>query len=301
MLKDVIAFVTSRTGETSRDILLREINFAWKELWNSDDIPNSLFEISVKPIDNQARITLPWYVDQIRAVKQNWGRIRIHLNTPRPYYQDETFVQSLWVWRVLGYRPMYKSISNATTVDITIAKVETATFKVVLRGPTDNAQDSREELVFQPGDVTKQSTLRFTDLISITKDKLTESNVTIADSLGEEIGLIPNCSFEAKNTIVQITDKCFRVCTDCLCFDILYKAPCPYLYYDDTTILYEEVLMAKTLEWMTLPKDGQEKKATLYSEKAATLLAQFNTNEASTEKKLDVGQNLYTTLYRGYL
>jgi hypothetical protein len=73
------------------------------------------------------------------------------------------------------------------------------------------------------------------------------------------------------------------------------------LYYDDTTILYEEVLMAKTLEWMTLPKDGQEKKATLYSEKAATLLAQFNTNEASTEKKLDVGQNLYTTLYRGYL
>lgn len=302
MLRDIIAFVSSRTGETSRDILIREINFAWKEFWNSDDIPNSLFEITVKPIDDLARITLPWYVDQIRAVKQNWSRARITVNTPRPYYQDDVYGQSIYTWRVLGISPLGRSITNATTLTVILAQAETVVVKVVLRGPTDNAQDTREEITFQIGDTSHETTSRFTDLLSVTKDVLTNQNITINDSLGSSLVLIPNSSFEAKNTLVQITDKCTcTACINCECFDILYKAPCPYLFYDDTPVPFEEVLMAKTLEWMSMPKEGQEKITQNYAVKASNLLNQFNGNESGVEHRLDLGRNAYTSRYVGHL
>lgn len=301
MLKDVIAYVSSRTGETNRDILLREINFAWKEFWNSDDVPNSLFEITVKPFDTEARITLPWYVDMLRGVKQNGSRNRITLNTPRSYYQDGNYAQSPWTWRILGNSPLTKSIDNATQFTVSVPQAETAIFKVTLRGPTDNAEDTREELTFQIGTTSKTTTKNYTDLVSVTKDVLTAQNVSIINSANEEVSLIPNNGFQANNTIVQIVDKCSQNCVDCSCFDILFKAPCPYLFYDDTVIPFEEVLMAKTLEWMTMPKNGEDAKAAAYAAKAGQLLNQFTANENSVEKRLDLGKNSYTSLYYGHL
>jgi len=302
MLKDVISFVSSRTGETNREVLLREINFAWKEFWNSDDIPNSLFEMTVKPFDAQARITLPHYVGKVRAVKQNWSRERISLYTPRPYYQDTNYVVSPWSWRILGTTPLIKSIDNATTLTVKIPKVENAVFTVTLQGPTDNAQNEREQITFQTTDFAQVTIIRPTDLVSVTKDKITTQNVEILNAAGEVISLIPNDSFSAHNTIVQIIDKCTcNVCTNCQCFDILYKKPCPYLYNDEDTIHLEEVLMAKTIEWMSLPKLKPEQQPSSFNVKAVSLLQQFNNNEVGIEKRMDIGRNPYQKVYSGHL
>jgi len=301
MLKDVIDFIRSRTDLTRTDAL-REINFAWKEIWNSDDLPNSIFEISVAPIDNNARISLPYYVGEIRAVKQKtWGKERIHLNTPRPYYQDDSYFQSPYKWRILGTSPVLTSVVNTTTITLTFDQPVTAQVIVSLIGPNDRGAGVREQVTFEIGDTTHESVNRYSDFEAISKNTITDNDLRVLAADDSVLAIVPNNAFEAANTIVQITDDCFKICNFCRCFDILYKKPAPYLHYDETPVAYQEVLMAKTMEWIMLPKDGQEQKADLFAGKASAMLKGFHYNEQSVEKKLDVGRSHMETLYYGKL
>ena len=142
MLIDVINFVKSRTGLVERDTILREINFAWQELWNGDEIPGTLFEITVKPTDNNFIISLPHYVGKIRGVKESESKVRVALNTPRPFYHDDSYHQNHFTWRVLGTSPLMRHITNATTMTVGFPEAQTMAVRVTLRGPTDNASES---------------------------------------------------------------------------------------------------------------------------------------------------------------
>jgi len=300
MLKDIIEFVMSRTNLT-RESSLREINYAWRETWKSDDLPDSLFEITMEPIDSNSRLSLPWYVYQLRGVKQNFLRMRIHLNTPRPFYQDDSYVQSPFVWRLLGTSPLIRSITNATTVNLSFTEPVTEEVIVSLIGPDDNGSNVREQITFAPNETTKRSTKRYTDFSTITKDKITETDLIVTDASSNELARVPNLDFEARNMVIQITDKCFVCANFCRCFDILYKKKVPYLYYDEQYVPDEEVIQAKTMEWILMPKDGQETKTQMFSEKARQLISQFNGDDRGTEFKIDLGLNKFTTQYRGKL
>lgn len=293
-LKDIIEFIQSRTDLANRDDVVREINNAWAEIWDSDDLPNSLFEISVKTFDQTNRITLPYYVDKIRGVKTQ-DRLRVDLNTPRPYYQDETYFQSPYLWRVLGTTPLKTSITNATAIKLSIAEAATEQFVVTLQGPTDNSTREREQIIFAVGDTEHWTTKNFTDLKEATKNKILSTNVVMTGANDEDYGIIPADAFVANNTVVQITDRCNKCCTACRCFDILYKVPAPYLYYDEQVVPFPGVLITKTLEWIAMPKEGQEQKAILYAEKSKALLTAFNHNDVSVEKKMDLPRNTFCT------
>lgn len=297
MLRDVVRFVQSRTDMTSRDDILREINYAWAEIWNSDDLPNSVFEISVSPADNTPRITLPYFVGFLRAVKANLGRIRVDLNTPRPYYQDETYNQSPYTWRILGKHPLSRTIENATRLKFTVAEAQTMQFTVTVIGTDDHGAEVRDQIVFAVGDLEKFSNKNFTDVSGISKDKFTTCNVNIlglyTDSADVDYGFIPNLEYEVWNTVIQVTDKCTQCCTNCRCFDVLYKRTPPLLYYDEQPVQFQEVLMQKTLEWITVPKEGQEKLAEFYANKGRALLTNYNHNDQAVEKKMDIGRNTF--------
>lgn len=300
MLKDVIDFVVART-QMNRVDALREINHAWREIWNSDDLPDSVFEITLTPVDNNSRISLPWYVGKLRGVKQNygWGRTRVELNTPRPYYQDDVYIQSPFTWRVLGTTPLIRSIINATTVDLTFTEPVTEQVVATLIGPNDNGNQVRELITFPVGETTLRSVNRYKDLLTATKDTITNTDLIITDASSNELARVPNGEFEARNTIVQITDKCFAICNWCRCFDVLYKRATPYLYFDETPIPFQEVLMTKTMEWILLPKDGKEQQTIMHGTKSRELLSQFNADERGVAKKIDVGENNYLTRYWG--
>lgn len=302
MLRDVIAFVQSR-ADLTRDAALREINFAWKEIWASQDLPNSLFELTAVPDANSQRISLPYYVGTIRGVKANCSRRSVALNTPRPAYQEQAYFQSPYVWAILGKSSFNKTITNATTLSISIAKAETARFTVSLTGPTDNATETREQIIFDIGDTEHETTNRFTDAY-ISKDAITTSNVVIKDYNDVELGIVPNGAFDGLNTVIQVLDKCSGLCcaqSVCNCFDVLYKLTCPYLYYDETFVAQQETLMAKTLEWITLPKEGGEAKAKVFAEKASQLAANSNSEDISIEHKMDFAVSPFSTQYRGLI
>lgn len=300
MLKTVIDFITSRTALNRADAL-REINYAWKEIWSSDDMPDSLFEVTVLVDVATSRVSLPWYVGEIRGVRMNTFGPRVVLNTPRPAYQDESYILSPYTWRILGSSPLNSSITNATTLDVSFVEPVSETVIVSLIGPNDNGTDVREQLTFKAGEKIHRSIQRFTDLSALTKDKITQTDMVVVNLDGTTIASVPNSQFEARVKVVQITDKNFIVCNNCRCYDILYKKVTPYLYFDETYVPFEESLMAKTMEWILLPKDGQNDKANAFGEKARNLLVQFNGNERSTEHKMDLGVNKFNSNYRGLI
>lgn len=305
MLRDVIEYVKSRAGIPNRDVALREINFAWKELWNIDDLPGSIMEISAQPETTSGRFTLPPFVGKVRAVKSNSSRLRVFLLTPRSQFQAAEYIQSPYSWIELGTHPLYQTVTNATTLDFSITEAEDIQFAVTIIGPTDRASEDREQITFPIGTLSVQSTKRFTDVRSISKEIFTKSDVLIYDSTETEIGMIPNNAYEGRNTIIQVTDRCTsQLCTECKCYDILYKSPVPILYYDEQSIPggYDEALMTKTLEWIMLPKEGQDQKAILYGEKSKALM-QFNNEESGVGKtqKVDLTGNRFCTQYYGYL
>lgn len=304
MLKDIVEFVKSRAGIPDRSTALREINFAWREIWNIDDLPNSLFEITVVPSDGLAMLTLPFFVGKVRGVKCNRSRIRVELNSPRARYQSDEYIKSPFTWDILGTTPLKQNIVNCSTLDLTIVEPESEELVVTLMGPTDNTSEDREQVIFAPGELTKRTKKRFVDLIGLSKNILTQSDVQVTGPNREDLATIPNCYFGANNIIIQIREKNTTFCPDCECYDVLYKRVPPILYHDETPIPngYDEALMTKTLEWITLPKDGQEQKMLLYAEKAKALLSVNNENEGNGKvQRIDVPTNMFTSHYHGYL
>lgn len=300
MLRDVINFVKSRLSFDD-DRALREINIAYKELWATNDFENSVQEISVMPVDQSNIITLPWYVDVLKAVKLNPSRERVRLFDPRPYYQDETYWQSPFAWRVLGTSPLNTSITNATTLTLTIPKAETARFIVTLQGPSDYSQNTREQVVFEIGDTEHETERAFLDVTSLSKDVLTNNDVKITTASTLDIASIPNHRYEARNTVVQITDKLYKPCNFCQCWDILYKNPCPILVYPETPVPGEESLMNKVMEWVTMPQEDGGAQAALFNLKSEALLKIANNNVKGVDKPLDMQRSPWETRYYGNL
>lgn len=302
MLRDVIALVKARTDLTD-EAILRELNFAYQEVWNNNELPNSLFEITVSKDDQTShRITLPHYVGLIRGVKQNSLKTRIKLFDPKPYYQNNSYFQSPFAWRILGNTPLKRSIENATTVNVSLQQAESAIVIVSLRGPTDTASESLEELTFAIGEVEKESTKRFTDFSVISKDVITQNDVVILDSLDVEIAEIPNNGFTASNTVIQVMDKCYRSCVNCGCFDILYKIPAPVLYSATQEIPFETALVNKVMEVITMPKEGQLELAAAFKQKSDGIIMAHNAERnPGMERRIDCGQGGYNKLYAGTL
>lgn len=289
-LRDIVFFVASRTDLSNRADILREINYAWGEIWESDDLPNSLFEITVKPEENNVSLlTLPHFVGRVRAIKETSTKIRVELNTPRQWYHDDTYFQSPWTHRILGVHPLRKAITNATRLKFTIPVANPSLFNIAVIGADDRASSVRDLLSMGLNQREVWTTRQFSDPTAIVKSALTDFDVTITGANGEDLGVIPNLRYDARNTVLQITGKCATCCTTCRCWDVLYKIPAPVLHYDEQPIEYPEVLMTKTLEWITLPKDGQERKAVLFGDKSRALLTGFNATDKGVTHKLDIG------------
>lgn len=299
MLKTVIDFIVSRTG-LARDKALTEINLAWVDLWNGSDFPDSCYEITVKPEDPTPRMSLPWYVGTIRGVK--WRNMeRVQLLTPRPWYQDHKYYQHSYTWKVLGRSPLSIPIINAGKLSFEMPYPEDFQFTINVEGPTDHSSRDFESIIMPTGETRVTSVKRFTDARGIVKSALTTNDIKVLDNNNDELGLLPNCEYEARNIIVQVTDDCMRDITPCKCFDVLYKMPAPLLVNEYSTVDQPEALMNKTLEWIMISKPDMAQTTMLVGQKAAELLANSNNNDSSVTKKLDVATNRFSTRYHGYL
>ena len=87
MLSDMLQYAAEATGvrdvnSATRAQLLRYINRAGRELYEKYDLPGTVLEVTACVDPTEGQITLPWYVDQIRAAR----RAEIHQPITLQFY-----------------------------------------------------------------------------------------------------------------------------------------------------------------------------------------------------------------------
>lgn len=306
MLSDIKQFAREIVGlPESDDALLRYINRAAQELYDSHDLPNSLWEAFFTFGTQTQLITLPWYVGDIRGVRRHQYSNKIQVVDSRPRYHYSPWVQPLDQWRIIGNTPLTVSQTQAGTLTVTIAVAESTAFTVRIRGQTTTASIASETLTFPAGATSQTTTIQFTQpapfgIVAITKSRKTLTDVTITQSSDAlEIARIPNCMLEASNRLLQVHDGEFNTAfgTDEL-VEVLFKWPFIPLDADEDMFLgtnrYDQAVVWKLREIWHSTRKGEEEIAMLAAAKCRDLMSSLaRTQEATIEKTILETPNPY--------
>lgn len=275
ILKDLLEQVATVTSVSDRDTLVEIVNRAASEIWESTDLPGSLYECYFNLEEGDKYITLPHYVHAIRGVKPCGDYDAAELNTPTPAFNDGAYTHSRWRWRILRITPLLENIEEATTLKIrAVVPVEDEVI-LSLAGPTDIAERGNESILFSIGDQEKFTVGRYKSLDLLVKDIKTPMNFLIYDGSDKLVAEIANNMLEAKNTLIQVYDNCSSALITGCCA-VLYKPTLPPLIEDLDTFpeAYGNALFVKFLEWANLVNKENVDFAVALAGKSNSLVAQ---------------------------
>lgn len=312
MYSDIVRYAQARVGSFAADVYRREINEAWKDIWNAVDLPGSLQRMKISDqFDTScrtAKITLPWFVQELRMAKVQQGP-NIDLNEPGYQFQAGHWFQAPLTWSFVEYTPLERFGGNTAPPLLKLSKKATEQFSVVLIGGMKNRQKVREEVVFTEGSITSQAKTPFITYNSITKSVVTETDIIGYDGANEQMFTLPSATFEARNAIWQTRDLSlvynntgwnFFSC----CYEILYKSTPNYLYYDEDCVLpnFETPVQDATVARLLLTEKGNEERAGVYAKIAIDALSTIASNATKGQRNImDLGPNRYTRSYYGNL
>jgi len=312
MYSDIVRFCQTRAGEFKPEVYRREINEAWKDIWNSVDLPGALQTMKLNDqCDNscgRAVVSLPWFVQELRMAKVLQGP-NIDLNEPGYQFQAGQWFQAPLTWSFVSYTPIERWNGNTAPPLLRISKPATEQFSVVLIGGMKNRQKVREEVVFTEGAVTVQAKTPFITYNSITKSVVTETDILGYDGSGEHMFTLPSATFEARNSVWRTRDLSlvwnnagwnFFSC----CYEILYKSTPNYLQYDEDCVLpnFEDVVQNAAVARLLLVEKGNEERAAIYNTIAKDSMSTIASNATKGQRNImDLGPNRYSRQYWGNL
>lgn len=282
-VKYILEQVGNKTGlspldSSQRATMLRWLNEAAPELYEQSDMPNSLIE-QVFRVNGDQTIALPYCVGELRAVREFYSRIPWHINQMRPRYNQSNWPDMWRNWRLKGEQALQKSITNQSIVTVTVPVVETPNIVVSIAGPTLTAAHAIETLTMDS--VSKSATKNFLDIVSVTKDRVNDYDVTVSDVDDVVLTIIPNNQLEARYLIVDISTLPWSTQPSSQqdhYVEVLYKKALSILSNDADEFPargYDNVLVNKCLQlWME--EQGKVDGATMYDSKATRTLARKN-------------------------
>jgi len=331
MLRDILQSVSEvlqlkpASDAAIRAQLLRYINRAATEIYDSVDLPGSLWEQFFSIDSTQGQITMPWYVDQLRGVRANWMARKITLHDMRPRYHSSPWHQQPLEWRVRGRTPLMRGLGATSQLVVTIPTAQDTTFSVTIVGETTTSAVHTETLTFTPGSITQTTAAQWpandpVAIRSISKDAVTDYDVTVATTADPTtpVAIIPNRLSEARNILIAVNDLWLGGATIPVVADnveILYKRS--YLpLYEDTDVFcdpkLDEAIVWKCREhWYSKDKDEFAlSQAAAASAKCSAIITSICANqESETEKVMQVAPNRFSRAweltdsrwsYRGY-
>jgi len=312
MYSDIVKYVRARVGNADDTALRREINEAWKDVWNAVDLPGSLQKMKINDqFDSScrsAKVTLPWFVQELRMAKVQQGP-NIDLNEPGYQFQAGQWFQAPLTWSFVEYTPLERFGGNTAPPLLRLSKACTEQFSVVIIGGMKNRQKVREEVIFTEGAIEVQAKTPFITYESITKSAVTETDILGFDGAGLQMFTLPSATFEARNGIWQTRDLSlvwnntgwnFFSC----CYEILYKSTPNYLYYDEDCVLpnFETVIQDATVARLLLIEKGNEERAAVYDGLAKSALSMISSNATKGQRNvMDLGPNRFSRQYWGNL
>jgi hypothetical protein len=288
----------------TREKTLALINAAGREMWAATDLPGSVMEQVFILDAAQNQVSLPWYVDQVRAMKWRTGG-KITLTDARPRYHHSPFRQTFDNYRVKHKTPLHTPLSAESQLRVELGAAETEPITVTIIGQTTTAMRTRQVLRILAGATEATTTLQFTTeapfgVTDIVKSARTTADVRIYDALDNEVAFIAASERRASNTIVAITDVDSPASTPANAVEVLYKLPYPELYYDEDTFngmpMLEDAVywLARSNYHYTFTNEEAMAQAVLEKQNAMEVLAKIVENhDTATENKLQFGPNRY--------
>lgn len=311
-LKDLLQHAGEITGTgvidtARRDSLVRMINRASREIYDSGDLPNSLYESVFTVNGDSQMITVPWYAADIRAIRRATYSNVVQLVTMHPRYHYRPWRQPTLQWRIKGHTALSNTLTQTGQLRITIAQAQESAFTVTVRGQTATASLIEETVTFQAGDLTHDTANQWVQaspmgVQTIRKSAKTTCDVVITQTVdGAEVARIPNFLLESRNTLIQVHDGAYTlVYTQNEGAEILYKWPFIELTEDNDQFLrgdiFDQVIIWKMREhWHSVRAGENEPGIALAAKmKCEELLRNIcNNQESATEKMVKYEENPY--------
>lgn len=297
MLRDILINLQDALGISGdRARLVRFINQAYKEYYERTDLPGSVYEQTFEFDVNSQLITLPWYVEQVRAMRRVRANDPVRLLGTAPRYHINPWTQSRTEFYVLGKRATHTPISVESQLVVTIPIAQSTPFTVTIRGQTAAAASITEKLSFAAGDLTKTTATQFAKdnpigIESISRYGEVTADVQVADGAGVVICTIPNAIESPQHTVVQWNnyDAGSYATTDNV-IEVLYKrAFVPLINDSDETVfpaIDNAILWKARAYYASLSKDELAgTQASLAEQKADSLYrAAIDVRELETIK-----------------
>lgn len=307
------------TNDTERSWVVDKINDAAKEIYESDDIPGCLRELTFN-IDSEAQnsslVSLPGYIDKLRGLR--WtsvqgGKIPQNDMVPR-YHLGKGWGANAFSlpFRVIReVYPLKRDISNASVLTFTLPVAEAEDITITIIGKTGNSDRFSETVVIPAGDLTITTAGNYEEVHSIIKSGTNLYNIEITDVEDNNLGTISNAELSPAYKILELIDGNLGPQMNYggqTAIDILYKTrfnpfvnladefPCPNC---------DRIIFYKFAEYYLAQMPGRLMDAVAAGEKAKLLLTNLNVDtEGGKELEMQFGrnglleaQNPYNNLY----
>jgi hypothetical protein len=231
--------------------LVNQINKAWKELYESRDLIHCEREQLVSIDATLQQVTLPWYMGEIRGVRDYYNERRIDLVDMRPRYKSDGWTKSplpQW-WRDKGVSPHKRELLDEGQLTLTIPQAEAAAFSVVVVGRNANAARVSETVTFAAGETEKTTTNTYNEVQSFLNPEPHQYDVSMFDINDNEISVLPNICERALYRTINILPH-YATYTTPWMVEILYKHVPMYLWDDYDELIcpgYDDAVVWQTI------------------------------------------------------
>lgn len=296
----------SPDSEQERTVLLRFLNEATDELYAQADLPNSIFE-QVFKVNGDQTIALPPYVGFLRAAREKFSQVPWKINQLRPRYNVSNWPDMWRNFRLKGQQALKTSIRNEAQVVVTVSEVETPNVVVTITGSTDVASSITEDITLSSTSVT--SVHNFTEITSVTKDRINNFDITISDVDGLELAVIPNNEKRSSYQIIDVSVFPWLnqdVSTMDHWMEILYKKTLPWFSEDGEQFVdgsYDNIVVNKMLQLWAEEKENTSLAAAYDGKATRSLARKVEEQNRETEDKVAFipnGHDMLLTKVRKY-
>lgn len=284
---------------SDRLVLLRFANEAAEELYDSFDPPGSLME-EVFKVNGDQTISMPYYVGEVRGVRESDSWATWHINQLRPRYNQFNWPDAWRNIRLKNTQCLAATIINQSVGVFTVKAVEDPPVTLTIAGRTDDSAEMNETVVMDS--TTKMTVNQYSDYSLLRKDRCNTYDITLSDVDGRFMSIIPNNMLESLFQVYDVsmcpwTQQNTSVQDHYL--EILFKKALPWYQNDSDTFpaqKYDNIWVNKILQ-LWAEEQGKMSDALAWDAKATRSAARKKENRnESTEDKVAVTANMHDTL-----
>lgn len=272
-VESTVGIDSTELNPDQRDLLVDYINEAAEDIYETLDIDSCLREVYINAT-SCATLSLPPFVGKLRAVRGCRFNQKFKLRDLTGRYTQSDWPEKWNLVRIVGERAIGNDITNAAPVIVNYPVVDTD-LVITIVGETADSNRSIDNIIVDS--VAKSGIKNYTAINKITKNKVTDYNVIVTDTDGNDLALLYADQIESKYTIVDIS-KYPNWPTNCdgsYLMEVLYKMRLPILYHNEDSFPisgYDDIIVLKTKQLFAEDQEGKEQRALFMAGKADILL-----------------------------